>query len=115
MTNTEQQTVDCNRIAAIEVGSEKLLGHHFAVEDKVKEIIVPQALNKMFQQDFHERFDEKARQHSQGDKKFLNIVHKGIRRTDANHYEIPLSFRSDDVCFPDNKEQVFQFYDRHHH
>ena len=108
MTNTEQQKVDCNRIAAFEVGSEKLLGHHFAIEDKVKEIIVPLTLNKMFELDFHERFDEKNRQYSQEDKKFLKIVHQGIRRTDDNHYEIPLPFRSDDVCFPDNREQVLQ-------
>ena len=108
MTNTGQQKVDCNRIAAFEVGSEKLLGQHVAIEDKVKEIIVPLALNKMFELDFHERFDEKNRQYSQEDKKFLKIVHQGIRRTDDNHYEIPLPFRSDDVCFPDNREQVLQ-------
>ena len=108
MTNTEQQKVDCNRIAAFEVGSEKLLGHHFAIEDKVKEIIVPLPLNKMFELDFHERFDEKNRQYSQEDKKFLKIVHQGIARTNDNHYEIPLPFSSDDVCFPDNREQVLQ-------
>ncbi|XP_068692637.1 uncharacterized protein [Montipora foliosa] len=108
MTSTEQQKVDCNRIAAFKVGSEKLLGHDFAIEDKVKEIIVPLALNKMFELDFHERFDEKSRQYSQEDKKFLKIVHQGIRRTDDNHYEIPLPFRSDDVCFPNNREQVLQ-------
>ena len=108
MTSSQQQKVDCNRIAAFEVGSEKLLGHNFAIEDKVKEIIVPLAMNKMFELDVHERFDEKSRQYSQEDKKFLKIVHQGIRRTDDNHYEIPLPFRSDDVCFPDNREQVLQ-------
>ena len=78
------------------------------VEDKVKEIILPLALNKMFELEFHERFDEKSRQYSQEDKKFHKIVHQGIRRTDDNHYEIPLPFRSDDVSFPDNREQVLQ-------
>ena len=104
----DHQTVNCNRIAVVEVGSEKPLDHHFAVEDKVKEIVTPQALIRMFELDFPERSDERAHQYSQEDKKFLEIVNKGIKRTDDGHYEIPLPFRSKDVHLPDNKEQVFQ-------
>ena len=99
---------NCNRIAVVEVGSEKPLDHHFAVQDKVKEIVTPQALIRMFELDFPERSDESAHQYSQEDKRFLEIGNKGIRRTDDGHYEIPLPFRSKDVHLPDNKEQVFQ-------
>ena len=62
----------------------------------------------MFELDFPERSDERAHQYSQEDKKFLEIVNKGIKRTDNGRYEIPLPFRSKDVHLPDNKEQVFQ-------
>ena len=108
MIKKDHQTVNCNRIAVVEVGSEKPLDHHFAVEDKVKEIITPQALIRMFELDFPKRSDERAHQYSQEDKKFLEIVNKGIKRTDDGHYEIPLPFRSKDVHLPDNKEHVFQ-------
>ena len=63
------------------------------MEDKVKEIVTPQALIRMFELDFPERSDERAHQYSQEDKKFLEIVNKGIKRTDDGHYEIPLPFR----------------------
>ena len=108
LSKKDHQTVNCNRIAVVEVGSEKPLDHHFAVEDKVKEIVTLQALIRMFELDFPERSDERAHQYSQEDKKFLEIVNKGIGRTDDGHYEIPLPFRSKDVHLPDNKEQVFQ-------
>ncbi|XP_068758319.1 uncharacterized protein [Montipora capricornis] len=70
--------------------------------------MVPLALNKIFELDFHERFDEKSQQYLQEDKKFLKNVDQGIGCTDDNHYEITLPFHSDDVCFPDNREQVLQ-------
>ena len=108
MSKKDHQTVNCNGIAVVEVGSEKLFDHHFAVDDKVKEIVTPQALIRMFVLDFPERSDERAHQYSQEDTKFLEIVNKGIRRTDDGHYEIPLPFRSKDVHLPDNTEQVFQ-------
>ena len=47
LSKKDHQTVNCNRIAVVEVGSEKPLDHHFAVEDKVKEIVTPQALIRM--------------------------------------------------------------------
>ena len=108
LSKKDHQTVNCNRIAVVEVGSEKPLDHHFAVEDKVKEIVTPQALIRMFELDFPERSDEIAHQYSQEDKKFLEIVNKGMKRTDDGHYKISLPFRSKDVHLPDNKEQVFQ-------
>ena len=102
MCNKEHSTVSCSRVAVKEVGSDRPFDLHFMVEDKVKEIVTPQALNKMFKLDFSERPDNKKQGHSQEDKKFLKIVSEGIQRTDDGHYEIPLPF----ICFPGNKEQV---------
>lgn len=106
MCNKEHSTVICNRVAAKEIGSERLFDHHFMVEDKVKEIITPQALDVMFGLDFRVRPKEKEQEHSQEDKKFLPMVNKGIKCTDDGHYEIPLPFRFGCVSFPDNREQV---------
>ena len=99
---------NCNRVAAKEVGSDRHLDHQFMVEDKVREIFTPQALNKMFKPDFSERKEDKGQEYSQEDKKFLQIVNQGTRHTENNHYEIPLPFRCTDLRFPENKEQVLQ-------
>ena len=90
MCNDEHPTVNCHRVAAMEVCSGRHLDHHFMVENKVREIVSPQVLNKMFELDFSERTDDKEQAHSQEDKKFLEIVAQGIRHTEDNHYEIPL-------------------------
>ena len=65
MCNKEHSTVSCSRVAVKEVGSDRPFDHHFMVEDKVKEIVTPQALNKMFELDFSERPDDKKQGHSQ--------------------------------------------------
>ena len=108
MSNKEHLVVSCNRIAAKEIGSERHFDHHFMIENKVKELVTPQALNKMFQLDFCERSDDKEQGYSHEDKEFIAKVHQGIRNTEDNHYEIPLPFRTEDVHMPDNREQVAQ-------
>lgn len=109
MSNKEHQSINCNRIAAKEIGSQRYFDHHFVVEDKVREIVTPQAVNKMFELDFSERTEAvKGQYYSQEDRAFLKIVTEGIQHAEENHYEIPLPFRSHDVRFPSNKEQVFQ-------
>ena len=108
MCNEEHPTVDCHRVAAVEVCSGRHLDHHFMVENKVREIVTPQAVNKMFELDFSERTDDKELGYSQEDKQFLKIVTQGIHHTEDGHYEIPLPLCRDDVRFPENREQVFQ-------
>ena len=108
MCNKEHSTVSCSRVAVKEVCSDRPFDHHFMGEDKLKEIVTPQASNKMFELDFSEKPDDKKQGQSQEEKKFLKIVSEGIQRTDDGHYEIPLPFRSRDVCFPGNKEQVLR-------
>ena len=106
MCNKEHSTVNCNRIATKEIGSKRLFDHHFMVEDRVKEIVTPQALNEMFELDFSERSKGKELEHSQEDRKFLQMVNEGVTRTDDGHYEIPLPLRLRNVRFPGNREQV---------
>lgn len=103
----EHPTVSCHRVAAREVGSGSHLGH-FMVENKVREIVTPQVLNKMFELDFSEQTDDKEQGYSLEDKKFLKIVSQGTRHTEDCHYEIPLPFCRDDLHFPENKDQVLQ-------
>ena len=108
MCNEEHPTADCHRVAAVEVCSGRHLDHHLMVENKVREIVTPQAVNKIFELDFSEQTDDKELGYSQEDKQFLKIVMQGIRHTEDGHYEIPLPLCCDDVCFPENKEQVLQ-------
>lgn len=71
MCNEEHRAVDFHRVAGVEVCSCRHLDHHFImVEDKVREIITPQAVNKMFQLDFREQTDGKELGYSQEDKQF---------------------------------------------
>ena len=78
------------------------------IENKVREIVTPQALKKIIELDFGKRTADKEQGHSQEDKKFLKIFTQGIRRTEDGHYEIPLPFHRGDVRFPENKEQLPQ-------
>ena len=102
MCNKEHSTVSCIRVAVKGVGSDRPFDHH-SIEDKVREIVTPQALNEMFELVLSERTDDRKQVHSQEQKKFLKIVSEGVQRTDEG-----LPFRSCDIRFPDNKEQVLQ-------
>ena len=48
------------------------------VENKVREIVTTQALNKMFELDFSEWADDKELGYSQEDKKFLTYQEKQL-------------------------------------
>ena len=67
MCDTELSSVNCHRVAATEVGSGRHLDHHFMVERRVKEIVTPQALNKMLELDFSERTEDKEQEYSRED------------------------------------------------
>lgn len=49
MPSGERTEMDCRRIVAKEAGTEKLFEHHFMAQNKVKEVVSPAALNKMFE------------------------------------------------------------------
>ena len=96
MCSTEHPVVSCCRVAAKEVGSGKHHGHHFMVETKVREMVTPQTLNKLFELDFTEQMDDKEQGYSQKDKRFLKIVCQGTQHLEDLLYEIPLPLHSDD-------------------
>ena len=50
------------------------------VESRVKEIVTPQALNKMLELDFSERTEDKEQEYSREDMKFLKIVREFVTR-----------------------------------
>ena len=100
---TEYSNINCNRIAATEVGSGRHLDHHFMVESRVREIVNQQALNKMLELDFSERTENKEQEYSPEDTKCVKIVSQGICHTEDHHYEIPLPFRVDSQWFPENR------------
>ena len=103
----ERTTASCNRIVAKEIDSERKMEHHFTIDKVVKEIISPEALNRMMEIDFNQRKVSNEHGHSQEDKLFLKKVEQRIRQVEG-HYEIPLPFREDDVVMPDNRAQAEQ-------
>ncbi|XP_028418430.1 uncharacterized protein LOC114543776 [Dendronephthya gigantea] len=102
--SNDDHSVDCHRIIVQEVGSNKPSEHHFMVEESVKELVTPEALNKMFELDFNERHSQKD-QYSQEDKRFMEKMDRETKYVDG-HYVMPLPFRNDDVHMPMNKQQA---------
>ena len=78
----------------------------FALETRTKEIISPACVKQMFERDFQEIVEPKnshMRAPSVDDRRFLEILVKGIHKTSDGHYEMPLPLRSQDVKLPSNK------------
>ena len=73
------------------------------VEESVKELVTPEALNRMFELDFNEHHDKS--QYSQEDKRFMEKMESETNYVDG-HYEMPLPFRKEDVYMPMNKAQA---------
>ena len=88
------------------------MDHHFAVYHVVREIITPEAINRMLEIDFSERKVGDECVLSQDDKLFLKKVDEGIKKVEG-HYVIPLPFREDNVVMPDNRQQAEQSASAH--
>ena len=76
-----------------EIGSEELPSHGFVVETLVKEIISPEAVRRMFQQDFSAVKHVAQQTLSMDDRRFIAKVKQGITHRSGGHYELPLSLR----------------------
>lgn len=103
-TDRKRTEVSCNRIEVREIGREKKPDISFVHETRVKEIIDPSSVNRMFEMDFNENSDIVRKSLSQDDRMFLDKVSKGIHLRLDGHYEIPLPFREDDIKLPNNKK-----------
>ena len=81
----------------------------FALETRTKEIISPACVMQMFERDFHERTElNNSQTLSVEDRKFLDILDKGIHQRSDGHYEMPLPLRSQDVKLPNNQSEALR-------
>ena len=101
--DVEIYETSCNRVVVTEIASEKKPNIVFVPESRVKEIIDPLLINKMFELDFHENSNMSPTYSSIDDKTFLRKVSDGIRLRTDGHYEIPLPFNDDEIKLPNNK------------
>ncbi|XP_065140047.1 uncharacterized protein [Paramisgurnus dabryanus] len=74
----------------------------FIHRNKVKEMITPAEVLKVFESDFIERKNEEVST-SQEDLRFLAKLHKGIKQTQDGHYQMPLPFKGERPELPNNK------------
>ncbi|CAB4021227.1 Hypothetical predicted protein [Paramuricea clavata] len=88
ISNTSQSDITCHRITVRETN------------DTVKEVILPEAIGRMFELDFNDhKVGPDERSFSQEEKKFLTKMDNGIRLT-KGHYETPLPFRNPEMILP---------------
>ena len=94
----------CHRIVAASDGSNRSV--KFVTKEQTKEIIDPEVIKAMFQQDFSEKECGDAAL-SLEDRKFLEIVKGGIRQLPNGHYELPLPIRNDLLKLPNNHTMAY--------
>ena len=83
-------TVNCNRIVAKEIRSDVPVDHYFAVDQVVKKILTPEALNRMTEIDFSKRKVENA-VYLKKTSYFLRKLNKEPRKSkDTIKYHFPL-------------------------
>ena len=91
----------CHRVMTSDVTTLNA-GPTFVEKTRVKEVMSPNDIIRMFEQDFSER--KKDKPISLEDRKFLDITKREIHVTDDGHYEIPLPFRHDEIELPCNRK-----------
>ena len=79
-------------------------GSTFVEKTRVKEVMNPNNIIRMFEQDFSER--KKDKPISLEDCKFLDITKTDIHVTDDGHYNISLPFRDDNAELPCNRKMA---------
>ena len=103
-TNKEDLDVLCHRVAVKEIGSEELPSHGFVVETRVKQIISPEAVKRMFERDFNEVKYATQPTLSMDDRRFMAKVTGGITHCSDGHYELPLPLRNESLALPNNEK-----------
>ena len=103
-TTTEVSDVLCHRVAVKEICSEELPSHSFVVEARVKEIISPEAVKRMFERDFNEGKHVAQQTLSMDDRRFMAKVKEGIIHLSDGHYELPLPLRNESLALPNNEK-----------
>ena len=78
---------------------------HYCTKGRVKEL-TPIEVNGLLEQDFSDRHVNRPSL-SIDDRKFLDILSKGIKKVEG-HYEMPLPFKDSDPVLPNNKSLAIQ-------
>ena len=108
--------VDHNSVATEDVyGNSHKVVSFDATSDKVnivlktqsvREVINPSDLRSLMEGDLGGKESDAGVKNSQEDKRFLEILEKGIHKDNEGHYEMPLPLKNPDVSLPDNKIQA---------
>ena len=97
-----------HRVLVEEIVPGKPFQHHFVLESKIKEIITPQALNRMLELEFNERSGEMEYGQSIQDKAFLKKMVEECKFK-SGHYELPLPFVEEgQVHLSNNRDMASQ-------
>ena len=100
--------ISCHRVLVEEIVPGKPFQHHFVLESKIKEIITPQALNRMLELEFNERSGETEYGQSIQDKAFLKKMVEECKFK-SGHYELPLPFVEEgQVHLSNNRDMASQ-------
>jgi hypothetical protein len=106
LEKTDQDTVQTHRIVTREViGAAEGTSRQFVLKTRVKEILTPVQVGKMFEFDFNDR-DKGSAPLSYNDRLFMSKVKEEIHQRDDGHFEIPLPLKNPAVKFPNNKSQA---------
>ena len=87
-------------ISEVSEGEDKMC--YFAFQTRVKEVLDPAKVLKMFELDFSERHVE-GHSLSYEDRKFMGIMKGEIHQLSDGHYEMPLPFRNENIELPNNR------------
>ncbi|CAB3983333.1 RNA-directed DNA polymerase from transposon X-element, partial [Paramuricea clavata] len=93
---------NCHRIQTRDIASQDSPELNFISRKPTKEVLNPNAVRRMFEQDFSERNGE-GKSLSQEDRRFLEKTKGAIHITDDGHYEMPLPFREKNIGLPFNR------------
>lgn len=91
----DKTRLHCHRIITKDITTQNT-GSTFVERTKVKGVLNPNEVLKMFEQNFSEKKKDKPM--SLEDRKFLDITKREIHVTDDGHYEILFPFRNDVQC-----------------
>ena len=102
---------NCHRIQTRNIASQDSPELNFISRKPTKEVLNPNAVRRMFEQDFSERNGE-GKSLSQEDRRFLEKTKGVIHITGDDHYEMPLPFREQNIGLPFNRSLAESRLDR---
>ena len=101
VNNDQELSVYHVMISEVSEGEDKM--SYFAFQTRVKEVLDPAKVLKMFELDSSERNVE-VHSLSYEDRKFMDIMKGEIHQLSDGHYEMPLPFRNEKIELPNNRD-----------